>query len=292
MSEDKKVFRSLIKKHFPDDLLVKLHLLADAHDVDNNAKGDELKQYLTEYNVPFTSLGSGTNRFGILIDGYAVKIALDRMGKIDNMREFKYVKQLGSSVVKVYECCPNGLIAVFEYVTIFSLDDFYSNQSEMRKILKEITSQFLAGDIGISNHNYVNWGTRLNGDIVILDFAYIYSLSFRGFQCTCEDEGTLEYEDNYNYLRCPFCGKKYSFADIRKRITRKDELDEIGDIRKLGYVLHSSEEELPIDPEKTLIKENKKKKDKQHHIKPKEKEISQEQALKEINNMIYHRNVK
>lgn len=50
------------------------------YDIDNNTKGFELKRLLTEYKVPYTSLGSGTNRFGILIDGYAFKFALDADG--------------------------------------------------------------------------------------------------------------------------------------------------------------------------------------------------------------------
>ena len=150
-------------------------MIADSYDVDNNTKTADIIELLNKYNVPFSPLGNGTNRYGILIDGYAVKIALDRAGKTDNKREFKYVKKLYPYVVKVFECLETGLIAVTEYITIFSLDDFYDNQEEMRKILKDISSNFLVGDIGISTDNYVNWGIRSDGSIAILDFAYIYS---------------------------------------------------------------------------------------------------------------------
>lgn len=257
---DKKLFRSLIKKYFPVDLLVKLDEITMSHDIDNNSKTKEIVELLKEYNVPYSPLGNGTNRYGILIDGYAVKIALDRMGKTDNKREFKYTKVLYPSVVKVYECLETGLIAVTEYVTIFSLDDFYENQSKMREILAEISSVFLVGDIGISTNNYVNWGTRNDGSICILDFAYIYSLSYKGFKCTCEDEGTLEFDKDFNYLICPFCKKKWDFASIRRRISKEDEIKEIGDIMTIGYVLRDSEEELEVDPEKTPISKKEKKK--------------------------------
>lgn len=259
-TEEKKVFRSLIMKYFPVDLLIKLDQLTMSHDIDNNSKTPEIIALLNEYHVPFTSLGNGTNRYGILIDGYAVKIALDRMGKTDNKREFKYAKVLYPSVIKVYECLETGLIATFEYITIFSLDDYYDNQSKMREILKEISQNFLVGDIGISQHNYVNWGTRTDGSIAILDFAYIYSLSYKGFVCTCEDEGVLQFDNDYNYLICPICRKKWSFGDVRKRITKQDEINEIGDIMTLGYVLHSQEEEHVIDYSETPRKEEKKKK--------------------------------
>lgn len=257
--QNKKVFRSLIKKYFPVDLLIKLDQITTMHGVDNNSKTDDITALLKEYNVPYSSLGNGTNRYGILIDGYAVKIALDRMGKIDNQREFKYAKKLYPSVVKVYECLQTGLIAVFEYVTIFSLDDFYDNANEMREILKEISQNFLIGDIGVSTDNYVNWGTRSDGSITILDFAYIYSLSYKGFRCTCEDEGILEFDNDFNFLKCPFCKRKFSFSDIRKRITKQDEIDEIGNIMEIGYILHSDEEILVIDPEKSPSKDKKKK---------------------------------
>ena len=97
-------------------------------------------------------------------------------------------------------------------------------------------------------------------DIFIITLKnYIYSLSYKGFYCTCEDEGTLTFDRDFNFLVCPFCKKKWSFGDIRKRITKQDEIDEIGDIMKLGYVLGKEEEEHPIDPEKSPVKVKKKK---------------------------------
>lgn len=244
-----KAFRSIIKELFPVELLIQMDEISRQHDIDNNSKTPEIINLLRQYNVPFEPLGNGTNRYGILVNGYVVKIALDRMGKIDNQREFKYSKRLYPSVVKVYECATTGLVAVFEYVTIFTLDDFYSYQEDMRTILKEISENFLVGDVGISTDNYVNWGTRGDGTICILDFAYIYSLSYKGFKCTCEDEGTLQFDNDVVYLKCPMCGKKWSFSDIRKRISKADEINEIGDITKIGYILHSAEEKLEENPE-------------------------------------------
>ena len=223
-------FRSRILQYFPMELLVKLYLVSTAHNVNNNDKTPKIVELLKQFNVPFTPLGNGTNRYGILVDGYAVKIALDDAGRMDNRREFRYAKQLDPYVVRVYECLENGLLAVFEYVTIFSYDEYLENQDEMRDILSEISHSYLIGDIGVSQANYVNWGTRQNGQICIMDFAYIYSLSYRGFQCTCEDHGILEFDQDYNTLVCPFCNKKWEFSDIRRRISKADEEKEIGNI--------------------------------------------------------------
>ena len=72
-----KQFRSILLKYISKELYMELLKLTMMYDIDNNAKGFEIKRLLTDYGVPYTSLGSGTNRLGILIDGYAVKFALD-----------------------------------------------------------------------------------------------------------------------------------------------------------------------------------------------------------------------
>lgn len=286
-----KIFRSLIKKYFPLELQLELDKLANNYELNNNEKNEKIEVLLQEYNVPYEMLGPGTNRTGILIDGYAVKIALDRLGKIDNRREFKYTVRLQPYVVKVYESNRQGLIAVSEYVTIFSIDDYYDKQTEMRDMLKEISNNFLIGDIGVTSNNYVNWGIRNDGSICILDFAYIYALSYKTFGCTCDDGVLLEYDRDYVNLSCPACGKKYTFGQIRKRITKVDEEIEIGDITELGYLLKSSEEEHDIDPAKvidyiTIEEEEQREPTKQELNRQKIKEIKAEKKrLKELYNM-------
>lgn len=272
-------FRSLIKRYFPPDMLAKLEIIANDRKISNNEKTKDIIDLLNDYNVPFTPLGNGTNRYGILIDGYAVKIALDRAGQIDNMREFKYAKEFGTDVVKVYECTPNkGTIAVFEYITVFSMTDMHENTERMREILGRITQSFLIGDMGVSPINFINWGTRLDNSIAILDFAYIYSLSYKGFQCTCEDEGSLQYDRDFNYLICPYCRKKYEFADIRKRITKEDEIAEIGDIRNDGYVLTE-----PVQTIEINFKESEwaKPKEKKKKVKPVKENLLETDCISE-----------
>ena len=254
--------RSLILKYFTPDICLEIYKTTLMGDIDNNTRSYYIKELLTKNNIPFTGLGNGTNRMGILIDGYVFKIAFDDDGMIDNKREFIYTKQLQPYVVKVYECIPNGLISVCEYVSIFTLDDFHKHQEEMADILKDISDRFFIGDVGITTKNYVNWGIRNDGTICILDFAYIYSTQFRIFVCDCEEEGTLRYDKMYVNLICPLCGKKHTFGSIRRRITRKQQAEEIGDIRKAGYVL-SKESELVVpvpefEPDSPFKKKKKK----------------------------------
>lgn len=260
MSEVKVYKRSLINKYFTDDMYIKLYELTISSGIDNNERYLMIQDYLKEWGIPYTSLGCGTNRCSTLIDGYAVKFALDKDGSIDNRREMLYSKDLQPYVTKCYECTPSGLISVHEYVEIFTQDEFRSRQVEMREILEAISEQYLVGDIGITTKNYVNWGTRLDGTICILDYAYCYNTTFGTFTCTCDDTSIIHYDKNFVDLVCPTCGRKYTFGDIRRRITRKGQEEEIGDIRRIGYNLKKAEEMLPVVKEFEPVDKSKKKK--------------------------------
>jgi hypothetical protein len=242
--------RSLINTYFTKDIYIELLKVTLMTDVDNNDKGIIIKQILKNHNIPFTGLGSGTNRMAVLIDGYAVKFALDRDGEIDNCREVLYTKALQPFVIKVYESTPDGLIAVSEFVEIFTLDDFHIHQNQMRSLLKTISTNFLIGDVGVTTKNYLNWGFRSDGTICMLDFAYCYSVKYKLFECgTCSEQSLLTYDSDYNNLKCPNCGRTYTFGDIRKRISRTDQEKEIGDIRRLGYNIKSACEVVELNPE-------------------------------------------
>lgn len=256
--------RSLILENFNEDLCLDIMKVTMLTDINNNTKNLYIKELLKYYNVPFTTLGSGTNRMAVLIDGYAVKIALDKDGMIDNKREFLYTKNLQPYVVKVYECSINGLIAVTEYVNIFTLQEFHQYQDEMKDILNIISNQFLIGDVGVTSKNYTNWGTRVDGTICILDFAYIYNVKYNVFNCECDDMSILRYDSNFVNLVCPNCGRKYTFGELRRKISKKQQESEIGDITRLGYVLDKPISEVELIPEfenKKVKKKSKKKSD-------------------------------
>jgi hypothetical protein len=236
-----KGYRSLILEYFTPDVCIRLEKIVRSYSINNNQKMDEINKVLREYKIPFSPLGGGTNRYGILIDGYAVKIAYDKDGMVDNKREFMYSLNLQPYVIKTYECSVTGLLSVCEYVMAFTESEACDRkvQNKMREILKEISSQFFIGDVGITTKNYGNWGRRRDSDdIVILDYAYIYAVAFKQFQCS-DDGGTLYYDRDFINLICPTCGKKYSFAQLRKKITKEDQKAEIGDITEKGYVVDS-----------------------------------------------------
>ena len=115
--------RSRILQFMNEDLLTKLNSIAlDVLIPDNNTKMNLYIAAFEEYDIPYQELGPGTNRGAFLIDGYVFKIAFDKAGIKDNFAELSLSQQLQPFVTKCYEC--NGLIAVQEYVTVISKEEF------------------------------------------------------------------------------------------------------------------------------------------------------------------------
>ena len=243
---DKIKLKSKIKKFFPMECLQDLFAITYSA-CTNEEKGRLVEYTLDKYEIKAFLLGHGTNRIGIQIEDTVFKIALDEHGKTDNKREFKYTDKLQPYVIKVYECLQDGLIEACEPVIPMDKNEFVSNKNTVLHILSKFEEKFFIGDVGYDpNKNYANWGFRKSdGQVVVLDFAYIYSSSYQMFRCnSCEAGSVLIYDEGYNGLVCPSCGKKYTFAQIRKRISKQDEKNEIGDLFHNNYVIHSPEEEV------------------------------------------------
>lgn len=248
----KKMLYSQILKNFTPDVLVRLNEIT-YEDYTNKVKGDMIQKELRDAGIDFLPLGSGTNRLGIQIGEYVVKIALDKHGKIDNRREMKYTDKLQPFVIKCYECSPDGLVMCCEALTPMSEAEFQSEKQNIIDILKLISDNFFIGDIGFTGQNYGNWGIRkTDKKLCILDFAYVYSISYQKFQCTCKDRSFLKYDENYVYLICPACGRRWAFGEVRKRISKEDEAAEIADLDKTNYILTKPEEYVEVHPEYTL----------------------------------------
>lgn len=286
IDDGKAKLHSNINRWFKPECLLELDTLSLNTSIDNNSKIVICDQILEKYKIPFNKLGGGTNRYGIMIDGFVYKIAMDRDGKTDNKREFIYSKAAYPDVIKVYESMPNGLIMTCEYIEVFTIDEFYENQKTMKRILERLSDVFFIGDIGIDPKNYYNWGKRTDGSIAILDFAYIYLQSFRTVCCPCGSLETLTYDEDYIFLICPTCGKKHTFWDLRRRIPREKENEEIGDIKQKGYVItdYKVDDVQNLNTSFTDVK-NKQKKKKE---KPKEKKVvrTEDDFIKELNDIM------
>lgn len=209
----------------------------------NNTKADLMRDTLAKYDVPFRELGPGTNRYAVRIDGYVFKIAMDKNGIDDNRIEFSMSDELQPFVTKTYEC--NDLIVVSEYVTVISKTEFNDNADVIKGILGHLAESYIFGDVGYTLKNFVNWGFRENGDLVILDYGYIYKVLGEEVRCTnlLGDDVIcghfLEYDEKFNNLICPKCRRKYSYDDIRRRIDLKFEKEQVTKAIESAYKLTS-----------------------------------------------------
>lgn len=250
----KKVLRSRILELLPYDLRVDIELLSKQRSISNGEKQDELRKLLEKYHVSDAiPLGSGTNRYAIKLQGYVIKIATDKDGKIDNLKEFKMAKVLYPYVTKIYEVSENGTFLVAEYIQPFSsFGEMTQYADKIRKILGELSSQYLIGDVGITGVNYANWGLRVGSDEpVCLDFAYVYEVSSSLFTCSNCHGAVLVPNKDYTTLSCPACKKQFSFSEIRRKIGNDMHRQEIGDLREVGYELQEASEEVELDPTKS-----------------------------------------
>lgn len=288
-----KILRSLIHERFPFDLRVELELLSLRRDIINKEKQEELINILRKYNIDdIVPLGPGTNRYAFKLDGFVIKFATDNDGKIDNYKEFKMAKRFYPDVTKIFEVSQNGTMLVAEYIQPFdSYAEMCAYADKIREILKNMSSAYLIGDVGITDKNYSNWGIRIGtNDPVCLDFAYAYEVSSKLFICQyCQTNSMLQPNNDFTELYCsnPACGKKYLFEDIRRKIGNDVHNHEIGDLTEEAYLMTSSNilTELTIERSNYLLKKNKtkkkKNKDKNNKVLAKPKSFVMDKSPKE-----------
>ncbi len=239
-----KVIKSRIHQYFSKELLEKLYKICqDKRISDNNIKSSIVIETLDAYDIDFNELGPGTNRVAVLIDGYVFKIALDRWGCRDNLNEFAMSQELQPYVTKTYET--NEIITVSEYVTLITKEEFVESTEAVRNVLSILADSYLLGDVGTVKKNFANWGYRDNGDLVILDFAYIYRIYGEEILCS-KDSMMLEYDQNFHSFICPQCKTKYTFMDVRRKVTMEQEETEINSAKRLAYKLTSPAERFEV----------------------------------------------
>ena len=254
--------KSRILKFMNEDLLTRLNSIAlDVLIPDNNTKMNLYIAAFEEFNVPYQELGPGTNRGAFLIDGYVFKIGFDKAGINDNWAEFSLSQQLQPFVTKCYEC--NGLITVQEYVTVISKEEFNNSKEEVRQILSHLADSYLLGDVGSVTKNFMNWGYREDGSLVILDYAYIYRVIGDELICgglNSDDtfcQYPLEYDMNFHKLICPKCRKQYTFHEIRRRISIEYEEKEKDIIKEIAYKVTQPSQKINKNKSTTIVNENK-----------------------------------
>lgn len=205
---------------------------------DNNVKAEICSQIL---GPQFSEIGTGTNRIAYLHNGVVVKVALDRRGLVDNFSEFKRSTELPEYLAKTYET--NYLINICEYIEVMDQDRFIINERGIKKILEDISRNYLFDDIGFTLKNSYNWGCREARltpeereyygtddseylyDICILDYGYLYPFHEQKdklLRCPkCQHK--LQWNVNYTMLTCS--NSQCSFQTSPMNLRRKMNLD-------------------------------------------------------------------
>lgn len=192
-----------------DDLELILSIVNDDYEVEegHTKNVNECAKILNERFEPkgFKEIGIGSNRIAYLKDGYVYKIAMDRRGCIDNLSEYMRSIEEPQYLAKVYET--NRMIAVVEYARLMSYSEFSENKDVIRGMLEHLSMRYVTQDMGLISKNYCNLGFRSNGDIIFIDYAYMYKISGKEDKLVCSVcGGDIEPNDDFTGYRC--CNKQ------------------------------------------------------------------------------------
>ena len=210
--------RHRIQEFFPESVLDKLTQIQTGYKyTNNNQKAADMLELLSEYG--FSEIGPGTNRLCVRNVDYVYKIAMDSYGIRDNWNEFNMSLETQPYTTKTYEC--NGLIAVAEYVSLMTKTEFRDSIEVIKSMLDVLSEDYLFCDISLLDKNYLNFGYRLDGTIVITDYGYLYPLDEKIMFCRkCGSH--IHWNASYSSLLCSRCGRKHDPIEIRDRMWKSE----------------------------------------------------------------------
>lgn len=211
------------------------------------SRKEKVIEILNKYHINYIEIGTGTNRFIIKYDGYAVKIALDREGVADNIQEFSICESLMPDVAYAYEISSGGHLLVAAYCPAFtSQSEMWGHNSEITKILNNWSKRYLLGDVGMTERTFANWGLAPGGRPVCIDYAYIFPSTLDQFECICGNRQMTFAHSDFSTYKCTKCGKEYEDRELRARISSEERIRLFNDAK--GIPMHKEYEMHKIDP--------------------------------------------
>lgn len=242
------VVKSKIKAMFNKELRRYFAAICDTRQIQNNIlKMDLLQRILTVNGIQSEQLGGATNRYVTMIDGYAVKFAVDRQGYKDNLMEYALAQELQPRVTRSYET--NGYILIHKCVRILTEEEWRMRKIEILKILDELGREYLLGDVGYYDLNRTNWGVTDEGDLVIVDYAYCHRLTEGLFTCpVCG--AVLSYDQNFTSFICTDranCHAKYTYNQIKAIQGDAVDWDMIEEKKKKSLVIPKGKDSITVD---------------------------------------------
>lgn len=171
-------------------------------------------------------LASGTNRRTFYVEydpSVVIKIASDRVGKRDNLSEFRLQEVVKPFCTKTFDVTPDGVMSLVERVeTMTSYQFKYVYTGDIFDFIMLILDRgYIMEDIGGNFHK--NWGLRVGFGPVILDYPYVFEVDYTKLRCSFVDPITKEKCDgylDYDYSKgmseivCTKCGTRYSARSL------------------------------------------------------------------------------
>lgn len=220
-----------------------------------SSRKEKAIELLNKYHIDYTEIGTGTNRFIVKYDGFALKIALDHEGVADNMQEFAICDSLMPHVAYAHEISKGGHLLVASYCPAFTThSEMWSHNGSIREILTEWSKRFLLGDVGITQHNYANWGLAPGGRPVCIDYAYIFPASLDMFKCICGNRSMTFANSSFSTYKCTKCGKTYEDRELRAKISHEERMRLFNNVK--GIEMREEYESHPVDPKYIKVNTN------------------------------------
>lgn len=245
--------KSKIKSIFDKEMRHYIAAICDTRQIQNNIlKMDLLQRLLTTRSTPSEQIGGATNRYVVMIDGYAIKIAVDRQGFKDNLMEYALTMEVPHTT-KSYET--NGYILIQQCVRLLTLEEWRVRKVEILKILDELGRDYLLGDVGYDDVNRTNWGVTDDGELVILDYAYCHRLTEDLFTCpVCGS--VLSYDQNFTSFLCTDranCHARYSYNQIKARQGDAVDWNMIKEKKERSLVIPPDQDSIEVDRSSDLL---------------------------------------
>lgn len=248
--DNSRLFRSRLNS-LPLDLKCEIGELPLQKGMRPTSRKQKAIELLNNYSIKYSEIGTGTNRFIVKYDGYALKIGLDHEGVADNIQEYAINDTLNTvypeSSAKAYEISSGGHLLIAEYCpALTSSNEMWAYNSEIRAILTEWSKSFLLGDVGLTKHNYANWGiSQTTGKIKCIDYAYIFPASMDLFKCICGNKTMTFASADFSTYKCTRCGKLYQDRELRAKISSAERLRLFNNVR--GIEMREEYEMHPVD---------------------------------------------
>lgn len=198
---------------------------------DPDKKDNAIRDLL--YPLGFRRFAAGTNRivYSYLEDTtFLIKIAIDRVGLNNSPDEFKNQMYLKPFISKCFEVHPSGVVASFERgMPITNLQEFLSIWDDVFEAILHMTGERVIEDIGANF--FMNWCIRKNFGPILCDYPEVFELDGNKIFCNrpiipgtkfpvC---GTpIDYDDGFNFLVCPKCGKTYRARELAAAVKSHD----------------------------------------------------------------------